>query len=228
MAKKSLPILAENSEPLCEGAKTKSHSKIEKLITDPSFLYAQPWFYNHPFALRCELGTGKSKGTYLNNAEKRGLEIYDILFPTPPDAVFFDYYIEDLSAWGNIIVDSTLDYFEEKIRFLAIHINNYESTVVSNIPLSEDEKENCVQKNRLVCYTDHNYPYKETIADNFLWNAPTVHFVSFKNECIFSVYDDRGCDVVFATKEKMQEFYNKLKPYFLEYDREEMAKRYGN
>ena len=30
-----------------------------------------------------------------------------------------------------------------------------------------------------------------------------IGFVSFRNECILSVYDDRGCDVVFATHEIM-------------------------
>ena len=43
-----------------------------------------------------------------------------------------------------------------------------------------------------------------------------------------SIYDHRGCDIVFATKEKMREFYNKLKPYFLEYDAEEMSRRFND
>ena len=54
-----------------------------------------------------------------------------------------------------------------------------------------------------------------------------VGFVSFENECILSIYDDRGCDIVFATHEKLREFYPLLKPYFLTYDAEEMARRYG-
>ncbi|MBO7555412.1 MAG: DUF3885 domain-containing protein [Neisseriaceae bacterium] len=45
---------------------------------------------------------------------------------------------------------------------------------------------------------------------------------------MLSIYDDRGCDIVFATKEKYQEFYNKLQKYLLEYDLEEMKKRYNN
>ena len=52
--------------------------------------------------------------------------------------------------------------------------------------------------------------------------------MSFENECIYSVYDDRGCDVVFFTHGKMKEFYNKLKPYFLDYDIEEMERRIRN
>jgi hypothetical protein len=49
----------------------RSNSEIEKMITDASFLYREPWFYKHPFALRCELGIGESKHTYLKNAKKR-------------------------------------------------------------------------------------------------------------------------------------------------------------
>ena len=43
------------------GTENKSNSQIEKLISDVSFLYKEPWFYNHPFALRCELGIGDTK-----------------------------------------------------------------------------------------------------------------------------------------------------------------------
>ncbi|MBQ8213270.1 MAG: DUF3885 domain-containing protein, partial [Clostridia bacterium] len=85
-----------------------------------------------------------------------------------------------------------------------------------------------VQKNRIICYTDSKYPYKKRVIENFPWGWRTVHFVSFENECILSIYDHRGCDVVFATKEKMREFYDKLKPYFLESDVEEMAKRFND
>ena len=69
---------------------------------------------------------------------------------------------------------------------------------------------------------------KKRAIENFSWGSRTVHFVSFENECILSIYDDRGCDIVFTTKEKMREFYNKLKPYFLEYDAEEMSRRFND
>lgn len=205
--------------------KNKSNSEIEKLITDASFSYMQPWFYNHPYALRCELGIGDSTRVYLKNAKKRAYKIFDILFPTHPDAIFFDYYIEDFSSWDRINVNKTVDFFKRNIKFLAKHINKYEYTIILNIPLDEHEKECNVQKNRVICYTDGKYPYKKRAIENFSWCSMTVHFVSFKNECIFSIYDDRGCDIVFATKDKMREFYHKLEPYFLSYDLEKMKKR---
>ena len=57
---------------------------------------------------------------------------------------------------------------------------------------------------------------------------PLVSFVSLDNQCIFSVYDDRGCDVVFFTKEKYKEFYVKLEQYFLDYDREKMRETFDS
>ncbi len=208
--------------------KRKSNSKIEEMITDASFLYRQPWFYNHPFALRCELGIGNSRGVYLKNAKKRACAIFDILFSTSPDVIFFDYYIEDLSLGeGEIYVKNMIGYSAKNIRFLAKHINRYEHSVVRNIELDEDEKDFHIQKNRIICYTDEKYPYQKRIVENFSWKNRTVHFVSFENECIFSVYDHRGCDIVFATKEKMRAFYAKLEPYFLSCDLDEMQSRIG-
>ena len=89
-------------------AKNNSNSEIESFVTDASFSYKQPWFYNHPFALRCELGIGDSKRVYLKNAKKRAFEILDILFQNPPDAIFFDHYIEDVSSWDGINVNNTI------------------------------------------------------------------------------------------------------------------------
>ena len=57
---------------------------------------------------------------------------------------------------------------------------------------------------------------------------PLVSFVSLDNQCIFSVYDDRGCDIVFFSEEKYKEFYIKLEQYFLDYDREKMRKTFNS
>ena len=85
-------------------------------------------------------------------------------------------------------------------------------------------------RNRIVCYSDgkgfdSDGIIERQIDENF---DNDMSFVSFENECILSIYDDRGCDIVFATHEKLREFYPPLKHYFLDYDAEEMARRYGN
>jgi hypothetical protein len=105
--------------------------------------------------------------------------------------------------------------------------------IVPNLRTYEDEdgeEEKTYTRNRVVSYRDtQDFPVHRLIR-RCIWEqqlAP-VGFVSFRNECILSIYDDRGCDIVFATHEKLREFYPPLKPYFLDYDAEEMARRYGN
>ena len=66
---------------------------IIEQISDDSFLYLQPWFYNNQLALRCELGIGEDK--YMENAFSRAIQIASILFENRKiDAAFFNQYFE--------------------------------------------------------------------------------------------------------------------------------------
>ena len=76
-------------------------SKVERLITDKSFDYLQPYFYNNPFALRCELGIGKTHEEYMRQARERAIRIYNILFPDKADAIIFNQWIYDWSDSGD-------------------------------------------------------------------------------------------------------------------------------
>ena len=83
------------------------------------------------------------------------------------------------------------------------------------------------RRHRIVCYSDglgfdDRGLIEKQLSDG---DSPEISLVSFENECIFSVYDDRGCDVVFMTYEKMKAFYPALRPYFLDYDLAEMERR---
>lgn len=82
---------------------------------------------------------------------------------------------------------------------------------------------------RVVSYRDGEDFAVNRLIRRCIWEQQQVPvgFVSFENECILSIYDDRGCDIVFATHEKLRELYSLLKPFFLEYDAGEMARRYA-
>ena len=73
----------------------KRKSKIEKWILDPSFDYAEPWFYSHTYSLRCELGIGESRREYRKKTRGRAEEIFDVLFCRGVDALFLEYAVED-------------------------------------------------------------------------------------------------------------------------------------
>ena len=228
MSKKKLPILAEAAQKNDEKKiKIFFESKILKMLLDNKFAYLPPYFYNNPYALRCELGVGESKREYIKSAYRRAEEIYNILFPEPPEAFFFDYYVYDYSSWEDINVKNLLAMQKKELEFLSRCYKKYEHTVVFDVPREEEEE--ALRQNRIVCYLGggKNKPLKKWIEMQFSWAICRISLVSCKNDFIFTIYDDRGCDIVFADKEKMREYFPKLEKYLFEYDMEEMKKRIG-
>ena len=220
-------------------------SIVEKKICSNDFQYLQPYFYNNPYALRCELGIGDTTEEYMENAKRRAMEIYHILFPNGADAIFFNYWLYDYCDSGDAekhaygsdfdpegIIENRLEFEKEKLRFLSYYQLNYRHVTVRNLDTYDDPDDidfDRQQRNRIVCFSDSiEFDYQHLINQEIeVVNGHEVSFVSFEHECIFSIYDDRGCDIVFMTHDKMKEFYNELQPYFLEYDVEEMAKRFN-
>ena len=200
-------------------------SDIEKRLLDRDFAYLRPWFYENSHALRCELGQGDDTETYMHNAYRRANEIFAILFPNgQPDAVIFDQYVYEIPI---------RQPYAHKDRAFFNRMTARRHVIVPNLRTYEDEdgeEEKTYTRNRVVSYRDtQDFPVHRLIR-RCIWEQQLVPvgFVSFRNECILSIYDDRGCDIVFATHEKLREFYPPLKHYFLDYDAEEMARRYGN
>ena len=215
-------------------------SKIEEMILDPGFDYLQPYFYQNPFALRCELAVGKGKRESVRNARARAKKIYKLLFPHGADAIFFSYFIHDWSDSGTAWraehsataagLKQTVRVTTRALQFFFDCMLNYRHVSIKNLKTYEapDEQDyGQIRRNRIVCYSDGiGFDDRALIKEQIrVCRTSEISLVSFDNECILSVYSDEGCDVVFATYEKMCEFYEKLRPYFLAYDLEEMEKR---
>ena len=220
-------------------------SHIEELLLSREFSYLQPWFYNHPWALRCELGAGNSKSAFRRRALARAREIYQILFPVPADAVIFNYWMNDYSTtggpWGQncgqdaegiaFVLKTELEEETRKLRFLETMQSRYRHVTVRNLATYAEPggPETCTLRHRVICYPDdRGFDDPALLRRQLTEEEDTgldIGLVSFTNECILSIYDDRGCDVVFACPEKFSEFYPRLEPFFLDYDRAEMACR---
>ncbi len=215
-------------------------SIVEQRICSREFPYLQPYFYNHPYALRCELGMGDTHEEYIANAKQRALEIYHILFPTGVDTMMFNHWLYDHcdsgDAGGDLLnghdsAEEAIQYWvnakADTLRFLLEQQFKYRHLTVRNLDTYDADCSETERRNRVICYSDGiGFDYEALIEQEIEWEGHDVSFVSFENECIFSVYDDRGCDIVFMTHEKLKKFYHRLQPYFLEYDVEEMEKRY--
>lgn len=183
-------------------------SNVKMSIEDKKYLYEQPWFYNNKLALRCELGVGNGM-KYLKNAKQRALEIFNILFNNEvPDCSFFHEYIYN---------DYNFDYsdFIKDINWsLELDIKDLRNDYCN---------EDLISIKRHITFNFDIKNIKKRIRKQIKSHKdPLFHFVSFENEFIFSIYDDRGCDIVFFSEEKYKEFYYKLEKYFLDYDRDRM------
>lgn len=208
-------------------------SLIHDLLCDESFAYLQPYFYNHPYALRCELGIGDSDEAYLRNARSRALAIYHLLFPKGADAIIFNYWMYDYLTDGAPEEYTNIRYMASLERKVLQHLltcqKKYRHRAIRNLKTYDepgDEDFDRIRRHRILCYSDGKpFPFEKIIDEELSGQGYETSFVSFENDCILSIYDDRGCDIVFAAKEKMKEFYPALEPYFLAYDLEEMQKR---
>ena len=117
----------------------------------------------------------------------------------------------------------------EQLKFLSCCQYKYRHVSVKGLKTC-DAEDDSQRRNRIVCYADGKGFDADRLIHRLIYdpaNSPDISFVSFRHECIFSIYDHRGCDIVFLTREKMREFYPRLQPYFLACDREEMGRRYN-
>lgn len=184
---------------------------VKSSIEDNSFLYQQPWFYNNNLSLRCELGIGNG-AVYNENAINRALKIFNILFKDDIiDCVFLDEYTNE---------DDLIDINE---------FFTFDNTLDLDITYNDNELyEDVSSIKRHFVYDVDKSKIKKIIKHQILNGSNIYHFVSFKNNFIFSIYDDRGCDIVFFDGGKYKEFYHILEKYFLDYDRELMKNRFNN
>ena len=191
-------------------------NNVMERILDESFLYLQPWFYNNKLSLRCELGIGKGN-EYMENAFHRAISIANVLFDNKKiDAAFYHQYY-DINGQAYDANDLTLniDAIVELDRDSLIQLDVIDDDISA--------------VKRCVSY-DIDFATLESILKKQIQCQinPLVSFVSLDNQCILSVYDDRGCDIVFFTKENYKKFYVKLERFFLDYDREKMRETFAS
>ncbi len=216
-------------------------SRIEALLLRQDFDYLKPYFYSNPWALRCELGLGADPEAFRRSARDRAKAIDRILFPEGPDAIIFSQWLRDWSGTGGpeaalwedpaAALERILAKETRELRFLLEHLQRFRHVTLRDLGTyldPEDPDFSSVRRNRVLCYRDAaGFDAMDLIEGQLREEDDLeVGLVSFRNECILSVYDDRGCDVVFGDPEHFRQFYPLLRPYFLPYDLPEMERRY--
>ena len=117
-------------------------------------------------------------------------------------------------------------------RFVRPFLRKYRCAVIPDLETGELAEEGLRKRDRILCYADGKRFNSRGLIRRLVRvdfggkGALDTSFVSFENECILSIYDDRGCDVVFASREKYRQFFSLLSQYLLDYDLEEMKRRF--
>ncbi len=190
---------------------------MESRLLDPDFAYSRPWFYNQPWALRCELGLGDDYRSFTASAQSRAEAIAAILFVGgQSDVVFADM----------VMAPNGKPMCRVERKRLGLLTARYRTMTVPNIAVSPlDDEENALQSRFIFYRDDANFDMPAVIAACFDERGSTLHFLSRSADCVMSIYDSRGCDIVFATPAAMLRHYGALETYFLEYDRVDMEVR---
>ena len=219
-------------------------SKMEDLLLSRDFPYLQPYFYNNPWAMRCELGRGRTAEEFERSARARAEAICRILFPRGADAVIFNSWIYDHAysggpgednpgaseAFRSRLLEQQIRREAELLRFLDAMQRRYRHAVIRDLPTGEEGPDKDCRRSRVFCWRDGGRFDEPELLERQLREEPEpleIGLVSFEHECVLSVYDCRGCDLVFAGPEQFLALYSRLEPFFLDYDRAELARRYG-
>ena len=214
-------------------------SQILELIRNQNFSYLHPIFYRNKNVLRCELSKTHHGMADRNEAYKHAMEIFDILFPHGADALFFHFTVTDASLcedynFSKQEIKYMSEYMHEQMHFLFSFPAN-KREVIEHLDIDREyAPPEIIKRNRIIYFANDDKTGlnekalikrltspKEGRLQNF---EPS--FVSFDNECIFTIYDERGCDIFFADKEKYNIFYQKLASNLFDYDLERMLLNY--
>lgn len=200
-------------------------NEMIKRLMDAQFGYERPWFYSNALALRCDLGRSR----FRRESYKRALKIFKELFGSGVDFVFIDHFVYDISRdWQNVeFISESLGTDDNRVAKILFGLQGFPHATVEDIPVDKATySEDLLKVNRCIAKTTgQKLDYKKYIKYNLSGESPEVHFVSLENDCIYSIYDNRGADIVFFSKDRYKKFFSILQPYLSAYDLEEMKNR---
>ena len=214
-----------------------------------------PVFYNFPVGIRFEIGTGEIFDNdrnplpeYINQAVNRADQISHKIFPTKPDVLAFELFVESEKKANELVngfldknyifesetisqdvVEYCLDFqniseflheFREKITQIAPH-----EIVVNKIEDDEDTLWHLfLYWDLSCCCIDLHNLFKEIVLADFGGVlhplTSSIYLFAIEHPLLFHLYDDRGLDVIAADCVSLIPIYKEFDKWILNYDRE--------
>lgn len=199
----------------------------------PNLILEPPLFYNWDVAIRFELGNplmfGMNTENYMGQVYQRSIELFKALHDQEDEILLI-----------------TQAYFADKPKHKAKKLNLYRKYIKKKGPIRALSLEIFPG---LDCETDdisdpRNNMYRywtkcrvEDLRYNQLIKAicnhevgikpkiyHRVYFINISKKTIFHIYDDRGCDVISASREELVDTYREYNDWILDYDRDRINK----
>jgi Domain of unknown function (DUF3885) len=185
----------------------------------------QQLFYNWPIGLRFNLQTNSSdKEEYFEEVIKRSTKLFEKTFHQTDN--LFIIFIQ--FKWRRRKIRFR-NYFFKQIKGLNKREIDYKR--ITRLYEKNDIDENWnVATIKSTCDRLNFTETFRAIANMDFSRDPNipgqVYLINQDKKIIFNMYDDRGLDIVSADKEALRPLYTAFDNWLLDYDRDEMRKRF--
>ena len=178
----------------------------------PSKAIWHPLFYRYPWSLRFELGDPAldDDEAYFRVAEERAQWIWDAAFAAEDEVL--------------LIFDGTPDR-ELKEALKPCRMQRVRTPLVTPFPEEDEEEDEVFFYRYFYLARAGEFPFQAVLERAFSWKYG-IYFYNRTKKLLFHPYDDRGADLLGPDAEALRPFYESLHDFLLNWDREEMARKF--
>lgn len=176
----------------------------------PSKAIWHPLFYRYPWSLRFELGDPAldDDEAYFRVAEERAQRIWDAAFAAEDEVL--------------LIFDGTPDK-DLKAELKHLRMQRVRAKWLPHSP--EDEWDGDYFYRYLYAGPASEFSFSALLERAFSWKYG-IYLYNRTRKLLFHPYDDRGADLLGPDAEALRPFYESLHDFLLNWDREEMARKF--
>jgi hypothetical protein len=192
-----------------------------------------PLFYNWDIGIRFKLGVDYDfkniyeNCPYLEGVYSRAVTLFKSLH-SPQDDIYIVVDVNDFADGKTY--KNKLKIFSKYVKEKSALFKLQQDTLPYIFPEGDVEGEYKTNRFSLKCKaSDLKYtPMLKAICNQDMGIRPNifhmVYFINIKNNTIFHVYDDRGCDLLATTPDAIRDIYEKYNVWILNYDRDKIDK----
>jgi hypothetical protein len=189
----------------------------------PGLSLEPPLFYNWNIGIRFELGDPNEENDeiYMDRVLKRAKTLLQTLHKKG-DEIFIVCYFDQLHRKPYKKLNVFTPFLTRKnIKYqIKHHVFPFRDP--------EDDEANEWGNHMLLLKCEvADIKLTRIIRAFFYSDMPRLYFINIKKETIFSIYDDRGCDLVATKKETIEEIYHVFNDWILDYDRSRINKLFN-